>query len=85
MRELAHQKYHLPLTLHDCVYQFDRQKLTFFYSSEVRIDFREIVRELFTKYHTRIWMHEIPYESVPLIKFDNWASISLATGMKFAS
>lgn len=82
---MAYNKYQFPLTFHDAVYQFDRHKLTFFYSSEVRIDFRDFVRELFTKYHTRIWMHEIHYANVPLIKFDNWASVALATGMKIAS
>lgn len=37
-------------------YQWDRRKLTFFYYSDSRIDFRDLVRELFRVYKTRIWM-----------------------------
>lgn len=34
----------------------DRRKLTFYFVAERRIDFRELVRELFKVYKTRIWM-----------------------------
>lgn len=34
----------------------DRRKLTFYFVAEKRIDFRELVRELFRLYKTRIWM-----------------------------
>ncbi|KAG8741779.1 hypothetical protein FRC10_002446 [Ceratobasidium sp. 414] len=34
----------------------DRRKLTFYYVADRRIDFRELVRELFRLYKTRIWM-----------------------------
>jgi hypothetical protein len=34
----------------------DRRKLTFYFNAEKRIDFRELVRELFKIYKTRIWM-----------------------------
>ena len=34
----------------------DRRKLTFYFIAEKRIDFRELVRELFRLYKTRIWM-----------------------------
>ena len=34
----------------------DRNKLTFYFIAEKRIDFRELVRELFRIYKTRIWM-----------------------------
>lgn len=40
----------------DAEYQWDRRKLTFFYSAGQRIDFRELVRDLFRIYKTRIWM-----------------------------
>ncbi|KAK9241130.1 PSP1 C-terminal conserved region-domain-containing protein [Lipomyces kononenkoae] len=40
----------------DSEYQWDRRKLTFFYSAPRRIDFRELVRDLFRVYKTRIWM-----------------------------
>jgi cell fate regulator YaaT (PSP1 superfamily) len=34
----------------------DRRKLTFYFIAEKRVDFRELVRELFKLYKTRIWM-----------------------------
>lgn len=40
----------------DAEYQWDRRKLTFYFKSNERIDFRELVRELFKIYKTRIWM-----------------------------
>lgn len=40
----------------DAEYQWDRAKLTFFYCAEQRIDFRDLVRDLFRIYKTRIWM-----------------------------
>lgn len=39
-----------------CEYQWDKHKLTFFFMSEKRIDFRELVKELYKVYKTRIWM-----------------------------
>lgn len=39
-----------------CEYQWDKHKLTFFFNSEKRIDFRELVKELYKVYKTRIWM-----------------------------
>lgn len=41
-------------TIHN--YNRDRRKLTFYFIAERRIDFRELVRELFKIYKTRIWM-----------------------------
>jgi hypothetical protein len=43
----------------DAEYQFDRHKLTFFFEAEGRIDFRELVRDLFSIYKTRIWMQQL--------------------------
>ncbi|KAI8884404.1 PSP1-domain-containing protein [Backusella circina FSU 941] len=40
----------------DAEYQWDRRKLTFYFIAERRVDFRELVRELFKLYKTRIWM-----------------------------
>ncbi|OZJ03572.1 hypothetical protein BZG36_03099 [Bifiguratus adelaidae] len=40
----------------DAEYQWDRRKLTFYFVADRRIDFRELVRELFKIYKTRIWM-----------------------------
>ncbi|KAM0687751.1 hypothetical protein COBT_001007 [Conglomerata obtusa] len=39
-----------------CEYQWDKHKLTFFFMSDKRIDFRELVKELYKVYKTRIWM-----------------------------
>lgn len=46
----------LQMSLVDAEYQFDRKKLIFYYSTSKRIDFRDLVRELFRIYKTRIWM-----------------------------
>lgn len=46
----------LQIKLIDAEYQFDRKKLIFYYSTSKRIDFRDLVRELFRIYKTRIWM-----------------------------
>jgi len=43
----------------DAEYQFDRHKLTFFFEAETRVDFRELVRDLFSIYKTRIWMQHL--------------------------
>ncbi|KIM32589.1 hypothetical protein M408DRAFT_326375 [Serendipita vermifera MAFF 305830] len=46
----------LPMQVVDCEFQWDRRKLTFYFIAESRIDFRDLVRELFRLYKTRIWM-----------------------------
>ncbi|KAI9366067.1 PSP1 C-terminal conserved region-domain-containing protein [Zopfochytrium polystomum] len=46
----------LPMEVVDAEYQWDRRKLTFFFVADRRIDFRELVRDLFKLYKTRIWM-----------------------------
>jgi PSP1 C-terminal conserved region len=49
----------LPMHVVDAEYQFDRHKLTFFFEAEGRVDFRELVRDLFSIYKTRIWMQQL--------------------------
>lgn len=49
----------LPMNVVDAEYQFDRHKLTFFFEASCRVDFRELVRDLFSIYKTRIWMQQI--------------------------
>ena len=49
----------LPMRIVDAEYQFDRHKLTFFFESDCRVDFRELVRDLFSIYKTRIWMEQL--------------------------
>eukprot|EP00842_Homolaphlyctis_polyrhiza_P003974 jgi/Hompol1/4578/HPOL_003723-RA len=45
----------LPMEIVDAEYQWDRRKLTFYFVADRRVDFRELVRELFKIYKTRIW------------------------------
>lgn len=49
----------LPMNVIDAEYQFDRHKLTFFFEADRRIDFRELVRDLFAIYKTRIWLQQV--------------------------
>lgn len=46
----------LQMQVVEAEYQWDRRKLTFYFVAEKRVDFRELVRELFKLYKTRIWM-----------------------------
>jgi cell fate regulator YaaT (PSP1 superfamily) len=49
----------LPMRLVDVEIQFDASKITFFFSAEKRVDFRELVRDLAAMYKTRIEMRQI--------------------------
>jgi hypothetical protein len=49
----------LPMTIVDAEYQFDRKKLTFYYDAEERVDFRDLLTNLFRLYRARIWMSKI--------------------------
>ncbi len=40
----------------DAEYQFDRAKLSVYYTSAERVDFRVMVRELTAMYGTRVWV-----------------------------
>ena len=40
------------------IYQLDGNKLTFFFSADGRIDFRDFVRELASEFKTRIELHQ---------------------------
>lgn len=46
----------LPMVIVDAEYQFDSKKLTFFYEAQQRMDFRELVRDLYKTFRARIWM-----------------------------
>ncbi|MCD4796097.1 MAG: Tpl protein [Candidatus Cloacimonetes bacterium] len=52
------KKHPFDMKLIDTIYQLDGNKLTFFFSAEGRIDFRELVRELATEFKTRIELHQ---------------------------
>lgn len=49
----------LKMEVLNCEYQFDLKKITFFYRSDERIDFRELVKDLYKVFKTRIWMCSI--------------------------
>jgi len=53
------QERNLEMKLVDVEYQFDGSKLTFFFTAEKRIDFRELVKELASIYRTRIELRQI--------------------------
>jgi len=52
-------KHGLPMKLIDSEYQHDRNKLTFYFVSEQRVDFRALVRDLAAIYRTRIELRQI--------------------------
>lgn len=49
----------LNMKLVDVEYQFDRNKITFYFTSDKRVDFRGLVRDLAAKYRTRIELRQI--------------------------
>lgn len=51
-------RYPFEMKLIETVYQFDGNKLTFFFTADGRIDFRTFVRELATIFKTRIELHQ---------------------------
>jgi cell fate regulator YaaT (PSP1 superfamily) len=51
-------KYPFEMKLIDTVYQFDGNKLTFFFTADGRVDFRMFVRELASYFRTRIELHQ---------------------------
>ena len=57
----------LSMKVIDAEFQFDRHKLTFFFESDRRIDFRELVRDLFALYKTRIWLQQIEKKGKPAV------------------
>ncbi len=52
-------EYGLPMKLIDADYTFDRRCLVFFFSSDGRVDFRELVRDLAKVFKTRIELRQI--------------------------
>jgi len=73
----------LPMHVVDAEYQFDRHKLTFFFEAEGRVDFRELVRDLFSMYKTRIWMQQLDKNtstSAPAMVSPSAASLQIDYG-----
>lgn len=52
-------KLELPMKLVDVEYQFDRNRITFYFTADGRVDFRQLVRELAAEYRTRIELRQI--------------------------
>jgi len=52
-------KRELNMKLMDSEYQFDGNKLTFYFTADKRIDFRELVKDLAAEYKTRIELRQI--------------------------
>ena len=52
-------KMNLPMKLVDTEWQFDHKKVTFYFTADHRVDFRELVRELARKFRTRVELRQI--------------------------
>jgi cell fate regulator YaaT (PSP1 superfamily) len=57
-KELIENK-KLPMNLIAVEVTFDGNKMTFFYTSTTRVDFRELVKDLVNKFHTHVEMRQI--------------------------
>ncbi|MFA5585033.1 MAG: stage 0 sporulation family protein [Saccharofermentanales bacterium] len=53
------EAYGLDMSLVGVEYRFDNRKITFFFTSEGRVDFRELVRDLASIFKTRIELRQI--------------------------
>jgi len=53
------EKYNLPMKLVDVDYLFDSSKAVFYFISDVRVDFRALVKDLATEFYTRIEMRQL--------------------------
>lgn len=53
------EKHGLKMKLADVAYQFDCNKIIFYFTADKRVDFRELVKELANSYKTRIELRQI--------------------------
>lgn len=53
------KKYNLPMKLVDCIFSFDDSKLTFAFTSDTRVDFRELVKDLTRHFKKGIRLQQI--------------------------
>ncbi len=51
--------FNIPMNLVDAEYRFDELKLTFFFTADGRVDFRDLVRNLASAFHIRIELRQI--------------------------
>ncbi len=52
-------KHNLPMKVTDAEWQWDRKKLTVYFTAENRVDFRQLVRDLASLFRTRIELRQI--------------------------
>ncbi len=52
-------RHNLEMKLVEVEYQFDRSRITFYFTAESRVDFRSLVRDLASVYKTRIELRQI--------------------------
>ncbi len=53
------KKHKLDMHLVDCEYQLDGNKITFYFTADQRVDFRQLVKDLAAQYRTRIELRQI--------------------------
>ncbi len=53
------QQHDLPMKLIDAEYCFDGSQVTFFFSAEARVDFRELVKDLAGALRTKVQLHQV--------------------------
>src|SRR5882672_3842224 len=56
-REILHRDVEMKLV--DCEYQLDGNRVTFFFTAEKRVDFRDLVKDLASAFRTRIELRQI--------------------------
>ncbi|MBD3301554.1 MAG: hypothetical protein GF346_03830 [Candidatus Eisenbacteria bacterium] len=54
------ERFGLPMQTVDAEFQFDRKRVTFYFTAEGRVDFRGLVRDLAKIFRTRIELRQIP-------------------------
>lgn len=56
-------RHQLIMEVRHAEYQFDKKKLTFYYDAKSRVDFVNLLKELYREYGCRIWMEKVrPHE-----------------------
>ncbi len=53
------ERFHLPMKIVGAEYNYDGSRLTFFFTADQRVDFRQLVRELARMFKTRIELRQI--------------------------
>eukprot|EP01034_Spumella_vulgaris_P031352 gene31352-38728_t len=76
---LAREVYKLPMVVTGAEYQVDGRKLSVYFTADVRVDIRGLVRELHNIFKTRIWMKKTN-ECTPFAP-KSYATAALLTGL----